>query len=151
LGTKYPHSTLLDFQPTSFPTNLTMVEYAVSRVQEDVSETMSRDRVKAVIEGLLVNAYNSLAIGQDERAAGFKLLAEQVRTTYESKTKQREEALGLASLDQIQRDVLNRVLDPERGFPFEMRDALRTKLGMGPEPVTAPASTNGAPEKLSSK
>jgi len=40
LARKYPNSNLLDFQPTSYPTNLTMVEYAVNRVQEDVSETM---------------------------------------------------------------------------------------------------------------
>jgi hypothetical protein len=151
LASKYPNANLIEFQPNSFPTNMTMVEYAVNRVQEDVSETMSRDRVKAVIEGLLANAYSSLAIGQDERAAGFKLLAEQVRTTYSSKTKQREAALGLASLDEIQRDVLNRMLDPERGMPFEMRDALRTKLGMGPEPVTPQSSTNAAPAKISSR
>jgi hypothetical protein len=128
-----------------------MVEYAVSRVQEDVSETMSRDRVKAVIEGLLANAYNSMAIGEDDRAAGYRLLAEQVRATYSSKTKDRKEALGLASLEEIQRDILNRMLDTEEGLPFEMRAALRTKLGMGPETVSPPSGTNTVPEKLSSR
>lgn len=151
LSKQYPNSTLLDYQTNSFPRNLTLSEYAVDRVQEDVSETMSRDRVKAVVEGLLGNAYNSLAIGEDDRAAGYEELARQVLATYESKTKTRKEALGIASFEEVKRDVLNRMLDPENGVPQEMRAVLRTKLGMGSEPVTPPATTNSVPEKLSSK
>ena len=152
LGTKFPDSTLLDNQTNSFPRNLTLDEYAVSRVQEDVNETMSRDRVKAIIEGLLASALESLAIGQDERAAGFKLLAEKVRTTYTSKTKARGEALAISPLDDIQREVVNRMLDPENGVIPEMRAVLRTKLNLGPEPPRpAGAETNAVPESVSSK
>lgn len=151
LGKKYPTATLLDFQTNSFARNLTVSEYAVDRVQEDVSETMSRDRVKAVLEGLLVNAYNSLAIGEDDSAAGYEELARQVLATYESKTKSRKEALGIAPFEEVKRDVLNRMLDPENGVPQEMRSVLRAKLGMETETSAPPPATNAVPEKFSSK
>ncbi len=152
LGKKFPNSTLLDYQTNSFPRNLTLDQYAVSRVQEDVTETMSRDRIKAILEGLLTDALRSLALGEDERAAGYKLLAEKVRTTYASKTQARGEALAISSLDDIQREVVNRMLDPEHGVMPEMRAVLRTKLNLGPEPA-APAATdtNAVPESASSK
>ena len=152
LGTKFPNNTLLDFQTNSYPRNLTLVEYAVQRVQEDVGETMSRDRIKAIIEGLLANALSSVAIGEDERAAGYKLLAEQVRTTYSSKTKGRGEALAISPLEDIQREVLNRMLDPENGVMPEMRAVLRTKFNLGPEPPRpASVETNSVPESVSTK
>jgi hypothetical protein len=151
LGTRYPEATLLDYQTNSFARNVTLDEYAVSRVQEDVGETMSRDRVKAIIEGLLANALTSLAIGDDERAAGYRLLAGQVRTTYASKTKARGEALAISSIDDIQKEVVNRMLDPEHGVMPEMRAVLRTKLKLGPEPALPPAETNAVPERVSSK
>lgn len=152
LGTKYPNNTLLDYQTNSFPRNLTLDQYAVARVQEDVTETMSRDRVKAIIEGLLVKALTSLALGEDERAAGYKLLAGKVLDTYSSKTRARGEALAISSLDDIQREVVNRMLDPERGVMPEMRAVLRTKLNLGPEPPRpVSAETNAVPESASSK
>jgi hypothetical protein len=151
LGTKFPNATLLDYQTNSFARNLTMDEYAVSRAQEDVDESMSRDRVKAVVEGLLVRALSSLALGEDERAAGFKLLAGKVRDTYSQNTKVRADALAISSLDDIQREVLNRMLDPENGVVPEMRAVLRTKLNLGPEPASTSSQTNSVPENVSSK
>ena len=76
LAEHYPKQTILDGQPNSFPANLSLDEYAVGRVQEDVTETMSADRIKAIIEGLVENSYVSLAEGENERAAGFVLLAD---------------------------------------------------------------------------
>jgi hypothetical protein len=156
LGTHWPNENLIDHKPDSLPRNVTLDEYAVSRVQEDVSETMSRDRVKAIVEGLLANAYTSMAIGEDERAAGYRLLAEKVRDTYSKNTEMRADALRLTSLEEIQQVVLSRLLDSENGAPVEMRAALRAKLGMEAEtaappqekaPVTAPA-TNAVPQKV---
>ncbi len=151
LGTKFPNATLLDYRTNSFARNLTLDQYAVDRVQEDVSETMSRDRVKAIIEGLLGNALTSLAIGDDNRAAGFKLLAEKVRDTYASKTQARGEALAISPLDDIQREVLNRMLDPEHGVLPEMRAVLRTKLNLGAEPAPSTVDTNSIPERVPTK
>ena len=39
LGEKFPDKTLLDSDPNSFPRNLTLDEYAVGRVQEDIGDT----------------------------------------------------------------------------------------------------------------
>jgi hypothetical protein len=50
----------------------------------------------------------------------------------------------------MKRVILNRLLDPEQGAPFEMRAALRTKLGMSPETAPAP-STNAPPESVTSQ
>jgi hypothetical protein len=151
LGTKYPTSTLLDYQTNSFARNLTLDEYAVSRVQEDVTETMSRDRVKGIIEGLLVDALTSLAIGEDERAAGYRLLAEKVRDTYSEKTKARGEALAIPAMEDIQKEMVNRMLDPKDGVLPEMRAVLRTKLNMGPEPQLPAGTTNAVQESASSQ
>lgn len=150
MGTEYPNKTLLDTVGNSYPTNLTLEGYAVSRVQEDVSETMSPDRVKAVIEGLVANSYTSSIIGQDERAAGYMLLAQNVRTTYESKTKVRKESIPMLPMEDMKRDVVTRLLDPQEGLPFEMRKVLRERQGMAPEPPPPATSTNSVPEKGSS-
>jgi hypothetical protein len=127
---------------------LTLDEYAVARVQEDVTDTNAQDRMKAIIEGLLANSYASLAAGQDERAAGYALLAEKMHTAYQSKTASRSGALDMGPLADMKQVILNRLLDPEQGAPFEMRAALRTKLGMPPE--TAP-STNAPPQGASNQ
>ncbi|HWW01703.1 MAG TPA: hypothetical protein VNZ64_18540 [Candidatus Acidoferrum sp.] len=146
LGIKYPNRSMLDSSPTAFPSTLTVDEYAFERIQEDIGET-SRDRVKAAIEGLLVRAYTSMAVGEDERAAGYEMLAGKVRDTYASKTTARGESIALPALEEIKREILNRMLDQENGLPAVLRATLRTKLGIGPEPA-APATpgTNAPPQ-----
>ena len=164
LGTKYPNDLLLNGDTNSLPANLTVDEYSVKRVQEDVEETMARDRIKATIEGLLQTAYESLLLGQDEYAAGCRHMAEMIRTTYQSKTSMRKEALSLEPIEEIQRVVLERLLDPKNGYPPELRAVLRSKLGMGPEPAVpqtasaegsstnSPAgATNSVPEKAANQ
>ncbi|MCX6883889.1 MAG: hypothetical protein NTX27_02475 [Verrucomicrobia bacterium] len=145
MAKKYPEKNVLDGIPTSLPATLTVEQYAVARVQEDVSETMSRDRVKSVIEGLIVNAYGSEAIGEDERAAGYKLLARQVLATYESKTKSRGEAIAMSTFEEMDREVFTRLMDTEQGVPIEMRAVLRTIHGLPAEAPTAAPSTNAPP------
>ena len=118
LGSQYPDQPVVNGQPNSLPRNLPLDQYAVGCVQEAVSETMDQNRVQAVIEGLVVNAYSSLTLGQDDRAAGFKLLAEKVRATYVSKTKQRPEALPIPPVEELQQTILQRLLDPKEGLPY---------------------------------
>lgn len=160
LGTKYPNKTVLDGDPKSLPANVTFDEYAVRRIQEDVGET-SRDRVKAAIEGFLFNAYDCLLIpGEDEHAAGYRTMAATLRETYMSKIgndKGSTNRISMESVEELQRQVLGRLLDPQGDTPPEIRALLRQKLGMDPEPgapTNAPpaAITNAAPaEKISNR
>jgi hypothetical protein len=151
MGDKYPNQTILDYNTNSFPRNVTLDQYAVARVQEDVGET-SPERTKANLEGLLENSYLSLAIDEDERAAGFKLLARQIWNTYESKISAEQKArVGLMSLKNLDDNVRNRLLAPDAGLPLEVRAALASKLGV-PLPVqtnSPPAQTNSPPASAS--
>lgn len=140
LGEKYPDKPVIDGDPNSFPRNLTLEEYAVSNLQIDINET-SRDRVKTAIEGFLVQSFSSMILGQNDRAVGFRLLANKVWEAYRKKIPQdRWAAIGLPPVSETSKTILDQMLDPENGVNPEARAILRTELGMPPE--TAPASTN---------
>jgi hypothetical protein len=147
LGQKYPDKTILDGDPNSFPKNLTLDEYAVARVQVEIGDT-SPERTTGVIQGLLVNAYYSLAIGQDDRYAGFKLLARKVHENYQRKIARMAsnlERVGLPPFGMLDKTVLNQMLDPQNGAPFAARAVLRSQLGLRAETNAPPqmVSTNG--------
>jgi hypothetical protein len=144
LGEEYPEKNLIEGATNSLPRQISLDEYAVARVQGDVNET-AHDRTKSVIEGLLASSYRSLALGEESRAAGFRLLAEKVRTNYQGKIKGRE-AISMAPLGEIEREVLGQLLDPESGLSPEVKAVLRTKLGLPAEtaPAASPANTPSA-------
>jgi hypothetical protein len=148
LGERYPDKPILDNDPNSFPRNFTLDEYSVARVQEEVGDT-SQERTAAVIQGLLARSYYEMAIGQDDRYAGFKLLARKVYESYQrriSKTSSNLERIGLPPFDVINRTVLDDLLDPQKGVPYAARAVVRSQLGM-PAETNAPAvaSTNLPP------
>jgi len=133
LGQKYPKKNLIDGKLDSLPGTVTLDEYAVSCIQTDISET-SKDRVQAAIEGMLQRRYVDLAIGEDAHAAGYLGLAKQIWAAYDKRIPQeRKEAIGLPPLPQMDRIILNRMLDPQRGLVPEARAILRTKLGLPAE------------------
>jgi hypothetical protein len=139
IGTNYPKDMLLTGKTNSLPANLTLDQYAVARVQEDVNET-SRDRVTSAIEGLINNSYESLVLDEDERAAGFNRLAKKIWEAYQSAIYNgRESSIGLDPLPEIEKRILNRLLDPDEGMPAEARAVLRTKLGLPAQTAPAPA------------
>ncbi len=151
LGETYPDKNLLDADQNSFPRTLTLDEYAVARVQSEVGDT-SQERITGVIQGLIARSYYEMAIGQDDRSVGFKLLARKVYDTYMSKIgkmKSNLERVGLPPFDVLNRNVLNRMLDVEKPvLPFAARAVIRTQLGMPAEVAAPPASsapTNAPP------
>jgi len=144
LGEKYPEKPIIDGDPNSFPQNVTLDQYAVARVQEDIGDT-SQERTTAAVAGLLRRAYYELAIGQDDRYAGFKLLAGKVHERYQAEIsgmKSNRQRIGLPPFADLNRSVLNRLLDPQQGMPFAMRAVIRTQLGM-------PGETNAPPMTVS--
>jgi hypothetical protein len=144
LGERYPDKLILETDLTSFPRNLTLDEYAVARVQSEIGDT-SQERITGVIEGLILKSYIQLAIGQEDHAAGYKLLARRVYDNYAKKisgTQSNAARVGLPPFDTLNRTVLIRLLDTQQPvLPFDARAVLRTQLGLPAETV----STNAPP------
>jgi hypothetical protein len=142
LGVQYPDKTIIDGDTNSFPRNVTLDQYAVASVQEDIGDT-SQERTTAAVQSLLARAYISLAIGQDDRYAGFKLLAGKVYEHYQaeiSRTKANLQRIGLPPFADLNRAVLNQLLDPQAGAPYAARAVIRSQLGM-PGETNVPSMT----------
>jgi hypothetical protein len=136
LGQQFPDKQLLDNQPETLPGRITLSEYAVARVQEDIGET-DRNRIQSAVEGLLTSSYMGLILGDEGRYEGLQRLARQVYETYQSKVPpERHEAIGLRPLEEIANAMLTRLLDPNEGLPPEIRAELRTRLDLPAEIAT---------------
>jgi hypothetical protein len=149
LGQKYPNKPLLSGQPDSLPGNITLEEFALGRIVEDVSET-SRDRVTAILYGHARTAYRMLAIGNRKHFDGLDKLSRVLYQTYMKKIGDgaNRARVGLRPVDEIWQEVLRELLDPERSpWPYELRAALRAQMGLEAEAAPAapgPASTTNA-------
>lgn len=143
LGERYPDKTILDDDTNSFPRNLSLDEYAVARVQSEIGDT-SQERITGVIQGLIAQSYYALAVGQDDRSVGFKLLARKVYDKYQKeigKLPSNLQRVGLPLFEVLNRAVLDRLLDTQQPvFPYAARAVIRTQLGM-PVETNAPPST----------
>jgi hypothetical protein len=142
LGKRYPDKPLLYNQPNSTPSKLTLEEFALARITEDVSET-SRDRVRAAIMGYTLTGYRELILGNQKRYDSLRKLTRALRATYMRKigdNQGRIDAIGLPPVEEMENEVLRMALDPkESRWPYEMRAALRAALGLTPEPRPEPA------------
>jgi hypothetical protein len=140
LADKYPDKPILDGDPTSFPKNLTVDEYAVRRVQLELDDT-SEERTTAVVQGLLSNAYVDLSLGEDDRYQGFVNLVKQIYKHYNARTATNgtnSTRVPLPNYNELNRSVLRDLLDPQDGLPYAARAVLRTQMGLAPE-TNAPA------------
>jgi hypothetical protein len=150
IGEKYPDKHMLDGQTNTLPSKLTLDQYVLARVQEDIGET-DMNRVTSAIEGQLAYAYSSLALDEDERYMGHKLLARKIWDSYQSKIPaERQPAIGLRPFEEIDRQVLLDLIDPQKQLlPVDAQLRIRTKLGL-PPPAAAPttASTNTPPASV---
>ncbi len=82
-----------------------------------------------------------LANGQDDRSVGYLLLAQKVYDNYVIKT-ENIERVRIATMDNLKREVLDQLLNPQDGLPFAARAVLRTQLGMSAETNAPLATTN---------
>jgi hypothetical protein len=142
LAKTYPTNNVIDGEPKSYASVVPVDEYALWRIQQVLGETSRKD-MKGALEGLFVHAYRDLALGEDERCAGYKLLAKQAYDHYAAETAPSGVRVALPPLPEIDVEIRNRVLDPVTGFPFEARQIIRTKLRLPLE--TPPASSTNAP------
>jgi hypothetical protein len=129
---RYPDVVVEDVRRADMATvpmkGMTLDEYAVARVTEVVGET-SNERIRAVIEGLLLNAFYHLAIGEDDRGVGYNLLAERVYTRFQSKVidVDAQQRIGLPPMARMKEEALSLF---EQSYSPMLVARLRTKLGM---------------------
>jgi hypothetical protein len=127
--------------PQDYPASLTLEDYVLQRVGEDVGET-DMNKTISNIRGALTQSFYNLAIGEDDQAQGYLLLARNVWNRYMGKIVggPSEKRVGLPPLETMRAEVLTNLLGR---FTPPMAAALRTRLNL-PAP-TEPASSTPAP------
>lgn len=119
-----------DRYPNDVPKGLTMEEYAIGvRLQEDVGET-DMNRMTGHLRGMIMQSYLNLARNRDDEAVGYAALARNLWNIYMNKvtSTKSDHRVPLVPLDQMKRDAVRKLLDPETGLVPEMAAVLRTKL-----------------------
>jgi len=149
LGEHYPDKTIIDDDPNSFPRNVTLDRYVMANVQVDINET-DRNKVQSTLEAFITRAYHSLILGEDDQYAGLRMMVRKVWQSYMSQVEGSEVRIGLPPVEETEKVIRDRMLDPEQGLPYEYRVVLRLKLGLPAEPPPAepssvPGTTNAPP------
>jgi len=124
--------------PEGVPPDQSVDAFALKRLTETITD-VDHNRKKALIEGQLRQHFQSLVLGEEERAAGHLRMAHQILDFYNSNVQARKEAMNLPPFAEFYQIVRNEMLDPKAGLPPEYAARLRTALNL-PAP-TAP-STN---------
>jgi hypothetical protein len=125
--------------PEAVPKSQPVEEYALRRMTESISD-LNHNKTKALIEGLLTQHFENLAIDNDDRAAGLLRMARQIWQFYDSAIRGRPGPLKLEPLEEIYAQVRDDVLKPDTGIAPEYAAILRTKLGL-PAPAAPPKAS----------
>jgi len=128
--------------PEAVPADQSVETFALKRMTENITE-LNHNRVKAMLEGLIRQHFEHLAIDDDERAAGFLLRTRNLWAFYDSSIQSRREQLRMESIESMYARILNELLDPNTGMSSGYAARLRTKLNLpAPEPPkVSPAPT----------
>jgi hypothetical protein len=138
LAKSYPDATAYDVRDPAKPAekiaDMTVEDYAAARVTEDVSET-SNVRVRAAIQGFLVSSFYNLAIGEDDTALNYALLARKVWDRFMAEIGNQVVRVGLPPFGEMEQEA-QRVFESE--YNLDIVNRYRTKRGL-------PARTNEPP------
>ncbi len=138
---------------TNFAGGLDLVSYSMAQITENINET-SPDKIKALLEGLIMQWAYNLAIDEEDRAVSLERMATLVRNNYMQRigsNKSSKERLPMPPIPEIKQQVLSRVFQAEDGLHPELQNVLRSKLGITstpvplakPEPAAKPAPPSG--------
>ncbi len=113
-------------------------DFAVYYIMGEVKDG-SVDKVKGIIEGYLTQWGIGLAGDEEEKAVAMERLARNIWRRHELNIsvvadKQR---INLPPYEQIKKEVVQRLLDPQRGLRPQFAAKLRTELNL-PAPTNAP-------------
>jgi hypothetical protein len=126
--------------PEAVPKDQGVEEYVLRRMTESISD-VDHNRKKALIEGLLRQHFDNLALDEDDRATALLQMAQKIWEFYDSAIRQRTSPLKFDPLPEMYTRVRDEMLDPKTGLPPEYAARLRTKLGL-----PAPSAPSRTPE-----
>ena len=129
---------LKEAYPDAVPPNLALDEYSLERLTGNLAGA-GHDKIKAIIEGLIVQHYYNLVLDEDDRALGLDLMARKLWNHYDQ-SMGGQARLKLAPLGEMKQTIRAQLLDPKEGLPPESIARLRTKLNL-PAPTTPPDGT----------
>jgi hypothetical protein len=134
---KYPDANISDARDPNLATkriaDMTVDDYAIARVTEDVGET-SNVRIRQAIEGLLTTSFYNLAIGEDDQAIGYALMAQKIWNRFQEKTAPQGKRIGLPPMKEMEQEAQQQF---EQEYGSEIVNLYRTKRGL-PAPTNAP-------------
>ena len=111
--------------PAAIPPDLPLDEYALTRLTGSLKD-MTNDKAKGVIEGLIVQYYQNLVMGDEDRANGMLLMGQKMWKLYEARTVR--EAIRLPPFKEMMNDIRNRLLDPKEGLDPQNAARLRAAI-----------------------
>jgi hypothetical protein len=136
LGQKYPDKTMLPGQPDSLPGKMSLDDYAIARIQDEVN-TLGQNKTEAVIGGLEQQSLLDLVKGDDEQGAGLDGMAKRIWQSYQKKIGPgagNDVRLYIPPVETTRRDMLNELLTPGVLSP-EDAAVLKTQMGVTNLPV----------------
>jgi hypothetical protein len=127
--------------PAAVPNQVSVEQYALERLAGTITE-INHNKTKALIEGLLTQYFENLAVDNDDRAEGVLRMARQVWTYYDSSIQARREQLKLDPFEEMYGRIRDQLLDPNTGMLPAYSARLRTRLRL---PAPAAPKTNLPP------
>jgi hypothetical protein len=127
--------------PEAIPKDLSVDEYALRRMTESIAD-VDHNRKKALIEGLLRQHFDNLALDEDDRATALLQMARKIWEFYDSSIQNRSAPLRFDPFPEMYTRVRDEMLDPKTGLPPEYAARLRTKLGLPAPAIRTPEAAN---------
>jgi hypothetical protein len=131
--------------PEALPKNLSVEEYALRRMTDSIAD-VDHNRKKALIEGLLRQHFDNLALDEDDRATALLAMARNIWEYYDSAVQNRKDPLRFDPLPEMYARVRDEMLDSKVGLPPEYGARLRTKLGLPAPSAVPPDGVPGTPK-----
>lgn len=134
---------------------MTLDDYALSRIQEDIGET-DPNRVKTIIMGALQTAFMNEALGDEDSynvGVNHEIFAKRLWQRYQNQVSSydaQKNRVSLPPYKMIEDEVLHDMLNPETGLDPLLAAQLRTAKNLPPDfgiPSTNAPPTNAAPEQ----
>ncbi|HTI68753.1 MAG TPA: hypothetical protein VMF06_02220 [Candidatus Limnocylindria bacterium] len=127
------------------PRDKSLEQYCIDRVSEDVNET-NKDRVQAIVEGMLAGGYMKLAADDEDGGIASIRFAEKVYANFSVRIagfKSTKERMALSPLADIKRDVLMSLCTPSERINPQFQAVLRTRLNLPSDfGIPKPGATN---------